>query len=98
MGLFLYKLIPPRPTFPKDMTDVEKKAMQEHFAYWEDLLQKRIVIVVGPVYDPKGAWGMAVVQVDDEQSARLLGTNDPAIKAGLKFEVYPMGPNTIVRK
>ena len=98
MGLFFYKLIPPRPTFRQDMTDAEKKAMQEHFAYWEDLLQKGIVIVVGPVFDPKGSWGMAVVEVDDEQSAHLLGKNDPAIKAGLKFEVYPMGPNSTVRK
>jgi len=47
MGLFFYKLIPPRPTFRQDMTDTEKKAMQEHFAYWQNLLQEGIVVVVG---------------------------------------------------
>lgn len=96
MGLFFYKLIPPRPTFRQDMTDAEKEAMQKHFAYWKDLLQKGIVIVVGPVFYPKGAWGLAVVQADSEQTARSLGTNDPAVKAGLEFEVYPMGSNSIV--
>lgn len=98
MSLFFYKLVPPRSTFPQDMTDEEKKVMQEHFAYWEDLLQRGIVVVVGPVFDPKGSWGMAVVQVDDEQSAHSLGTNDPARKAGLKFEIYPLGPNSKIGK
>jgi len=41
---------------------------------------------------------MAVVQVESEQIARWIGTNDPAVKAGLEFEVYQMGSNTIARK
>ena len=98
MSLFLYKLIPPRPTFAVDMSETEKKVMQEHGVYWKGLVDKGIVIVVGPVLDPKGAWGLAIFEVDNEQAAKTLGTNDPAVKAGLSFEVYPMSPMTMLRK
>jgi hypothetical protein len=37
------------------------------------------------------------VDVCVEPDAHALGTNDPAVKAGLTFEVYPM-PGAIVRK
>ncbi len=57
MKYSLYKLIPPRPTFPKDMTDIEEELMHEHFNYWKDLADRRIAIVYGPVEDPKGMYG-----------------------------------------
>ena len=38
---FVYKLIPPRPTFPVDITDAEAAIMQQHFAYWNRFEQKR---------------------------------------------------------
>ena len=41
MHYFLNKLIPPRPTFPQDMTEVEGKVMQEHVAYWQDLANRK---------------------------------------------------------
>jgi uncharacterized protein YciI len=49
-----------------------------------------IAIAYGLVVDPKGPWGIAIIEVADEPDARALGTNDPAVKAGLTFEVYPM--------
>jgi uncharacterized protein YciI len=92
MKYFLYKLIPPRPTFPADMTPAEAKLMQEHSAYWRHLMSKGLVVVFGPVSDPKGAYGTAVIQSQDDADANALGTNDPTIKAnvGFKFEVYSM--------
>lgn len=92
MKYFLFKLIPPRPTFPADMTPAEAKLMQEHSAYWRDLMGKGFVIAFGPVSDPKGAYGIAVVQFEEDADANVLGTNDPTIKAnfGFKFEVYSM--------
>lgn len=93
----MYKLIPPRPTFAQDMTEAERKVMQEHVVYWKGLTDRRIAIVFGPVLDPKGPWGVAIVEVADEADARALGTNDPAVKAGLTFEVYAM-PGTVVRR
>jgi len=69
--------------------------MQEHALYWKDLTVKRIAVAFGPVLDPKGVWGLAIVEAANEQDVRALGANDPAIKAGLRFEVYPM-PGAIV--
>jgi len=79
------------------MIEVERKVMQEHAIYWKGLVDRGIAIVFGPVLDPTGTWGVAIVEVADEPAARALGTNDPAIKAGLTFEVFPM-PGAIVRK
>jgi uncharacterized protein YciI len=87
---FLYKLIPPRPTFVQDMTEAERRAMEEHAKYWKNLTETGVAVVFGLVLDPNGPWGVAIVEVEDEPHARLLGINDPAVKAGLTFEVYPM--------
>lgn len=61
------------------------------------MTDKGIAIVFGLVLDPKGPWGVGIVEVADEADARALGTNYPAVKAGLTFEVYPM-PDAVVRK
>lgn len=96
---FLYKLIPPRPTFPQDMTEAERKLIQEHVAYWKDFADRKIAVVFGPVVDPKGAYGLAIVEVDGETVVREIGNNDPTIKAnvGFRFEIYLM-PEPILRK
>lgn len=89
MKQFLCKLIPPRPTFAQDM--------QEHVDYWKDLSDRRIAIIFGPVLDPKGTWGVAIVEAASEPEAHILGRNDPAVQAGFTFEVYPM-PGAVLRK
>ncbi len=45
-----------------------------------------------PVLDPKGPWGLAVVEGNDESEVHTLGANDPAMKSGVgfKLEIYPM--------
>ena len=99
MGYFVYKLIAPRPTFAQDITDAEAKLLKVHGKYWSDLADRGIAVLFGPVLDPKGAWGLAVVETKDEAAANALGVNDPAIKAdaGFRFEVYPMS-QAILRK
>jgi uncharacterized protein len=72
MNYFLYRLIPPRPSFARDMTEAEATIMQEHFAYWLGLLEQRKVVVVGPVLDPKGTYGIALLEVEDEALAENL--------------------------
>ena len=52
MGYFHLKLIPPRPTFPFDITEAEGKAMAEHAVYWRKLAQDGHAVAVGPVFDP----------------------------------------------
>lgn len=71
--------------------------MTEAAVYWKGLTDRGVAIVVGLVLDPKGPWGVGIVEVADEPDVYVLGTNDPAVKAGLAFEVYPM-PGAIVRK
>jgi uncharacterized protein len=88
---FVYKLIPPRPTFATDMSDGEAAIMSEHAEYWQDLLGAGKVVVFGPVDDPSGSWGLAVVEAETEQDVRALGADDPAVKSGMAtFDVFPM--------
>ena len=88
---FVYKLIPPRPTFPVDMTDAEAAIMEQHFAYWSRFEQRGIVVVLGPVLDPSGTWGLGVIAGDDQNDINALGAEDPAVKSGMStFEVYAM--------
>ena len=41
---FVYKLVPPRPTFALDMDETEAELMGRHAAYWRDQLDQRKVI------------------------------------------------------
>ena len=88
---FFMKLIPPRTTFPGDITPAEAKLMQQHEEYWEAQFATGSVLIIGPVLDPKGAFGMAVLETATEEEARTLAMNDPSVKAGLnKVEISPM--------
>jgi uncharacterized protein len=94
---FVYKLIPPRPMFDADMSESEAAVMGQHADYWQDLLAKGKVVVFGPVSDPSGAWGLAVVEAETEDEVRTMGRDDPAVKSGVAtFEVFPM-PVAIIR-
>jgi len=66
--------------------------MQAHVAYWSGLIAKRTAIAFGPVADPKGAWGLGVVEVENEDEVRGIVDDDPVMKAGAGFscDVYPM--------
>jgi uncharacterized protein len=95
---FLYKLIPPRPTFDRDMSEPEQAIMGRHVAYWQELTERRTAIVFGPVSDPAGTWGLAVVAAETDEQVRALGDADPAVASELaRFEVCPM-PGAIVAR
>jgi uncharacterized protein len=88
---FFARLIPPRPTFPADMTGEERALMMEHVKYFNDRFAAGKVLVFGPVMAREGAFGMAVFEVADEEEFREIMENDPTIRAGLnKFEFSPM--------
>jgi uncharacterized protein YndB with AHSA1/START domain len=84
-AVFVNKLIGPRPSFPFDMTDHERKVMGEHVAYWAPYVENGTVIVLGPVGDPAGAYGLGVVRAADERTMGDLLAKDPAITSGLGF-------------
>lgn len=86
---FFLKLNPPRPSFGLDMTDDERAIMQSHVAYWAPYVEDGTVVVLGPVMDPKGVYGIAIVKVDDDEHLARLIAADPA--NGLNsYEFYPM--------
>ena len=88
---YFFKLIPPRPTFPHDITDEEKRLMEEHSRYFEEQFAAGIILLYGPVTAPDGAFGLAVLEVEGEVEARRFGEGDPSVKGGLnRFELYPM--------
>jgi uncharacterized protein YciI len=88
---FVYKLRPPRPTFPADMTDGEAAIMRQHFAYWKPLEERGIVVALGPVLDPAGTWGLGIVAAESDADIQALAADDPAVKSGMStFEVWPM--------
>ena len=80
---FFYKLIAPRADFHLTMNEKEEAAMKTHMGYWAELFQNKKVIVYGPVFDPEGVYGMAVIEVDNEEEANAIKNNDPAVTAGV---------------
>jgi uncharacterized protein YciI len=95
---FVYKLIPPRPTFAGDMSHGEQAVMEKHFAYWGTLFEGGRVVVYGPVLEPAGVWGLAVVEADSVDEVRAIAEDDPAVRTGTcTFEIGAMLPGTLVR-
>lgn len=97
MTHFVYKLIPPRPTFATDMSEDEGAIMGEHAAYWNDLFEEGSVVTFGVVMEPWGVWGLAVVEADDEDDLRAIGADDPAVKTGLCSLEIGVMPRAVVR-
>jgi uncharacterized protein len=88
---YFFKLIPPRPTFMQDMTDEEKRLMDEHGRYFQEHFAAGRVLLFGPVMASGGAFGLGVLEVENEAEAQQFGEGDPSVKAGLnKFEIHPM--------
>jgi uncharacterized protein YndB with AHSA1/START domain len=89
---FLVRLLAPRPTFPVDMNEAERRIMGEHVAYWTKMLAAGSAVAFGPVMDPKGAWGLGLLELDGDAELGAIEKNDPAIVAnvGFRYEVLPL--------
>jgi uncharacterized protein YciI len=88
---YVYRLIPPRPTFDQDMTDAEREIMGRHAQYLGGVIQSGRIVVYGPVRDATGSWGLAVIKTGDEAEARAIVEADPAISSGMaRYELGPM--------
>ena len=81
------------------MSEFENKVMQQHVAYWTDLANRGVAVVFGPVADPKGAWGVGILEVEKESDIRIISENDPALTSGIgcTFESYLM-PQIVLGK
>jgi uncharacterized protein YciI len=100
MKYFLTKLIPPRPTFAQDMTEVEAQVMRNHGAYWTELAERGTAIIFGPVADPDGVWGVGILEVENEAEVQALTAHDPVMRAGIgaRYEILPMASAVIGSK
>jgi uncharacterized protein len=88
---FFVRLIPPRATFPMDITPNEKLLMQEHARYMRQSFDAGKILIYGPVMAAGSAFGMAVFEVADKAEVRRFLENDPTVLAGLNtFEIHPM--------
>ena len=88
---YYFKLIPPRPTFPHDITPEEAALMNLHSAYFVQNFDAGRLLLYGPVMAPEGAFGLGILEVEDREEARQFGEDDPSVRAGLnRFEFYPM--------
>jgi uncharacterized protein len=94
---FVYRLIPPRPSFIADMRDEERTIMGQHGQHWQGLMSEGKVLVYGPVRDGTGGWGLGVIEAEDLDEARAMVESDPAISSGMaRLEFGPM-VTTILR-
>ena len=82
MGVYVFRLMAPRPTFALDMTDEEREIMGRHAAYWQPLVDAGRMVVFGPVLDGTGSWGLGVVEADDEDEIRRFASGDPVVTTG----------------
>lgn len=94
---FALKLIPNRPDFVQTMTDEEKEIMQQHVAYWKEYMDKGVMLILGPVLDPNGAYGLGIVSADSEEEVSQLIAHDPATRINT-YEYYPMLAAVALRK
>jgi uncharacterized protein YciI len=92
LNYHLFKLIPPRTTFPGDITPAEAALMQAHAAYWDRQMGLGHVLAIGPVMDPAGAYGIGILQVEDGVDPAALIGQDPVLlaDAGFRWEVHPL--------
>src|ERR1035441_8463302 len=76
---YYFKLIPPRPSFPQDITSEERALMDQHSVYFRQHFDLGNLLLYGPVMAPKGAFGVGILEVADEAEARRFGENDPSV-------------------
>jgi uncharacterized protein YciI len=98
MPHFLCRLTPPRPTFIADMTGEERELMVAHQVYWRPFVEVGTVIAMGPVADPAGGWGLAILEAASLEAVRALLARDPVVAAnrGFAYETHLM-PAIVVR-
>jgi uncharacterized protein YciI len=73
------------------MSEEERALMKEHAAYVRGFFDDGTVLAYGPVLDPEGAFGIGLLEMEDEAEARRFAENDPSVQAGMNgFTIVPM--------
>jgi uncharacterized protein len=90
---FMIKFLPRKPNFVQTMTDEDRKIVVQHHEYWKKYVDSGIALLFGPVFDPKGTFGICIVAVNSATEISTLTENDPASKIH-NYEYYPMNAVT----
>jgi uncharacterized protein YciI len=84
--LFLHA---PRERFAETMSDEEERIMGAHFERLQRLYADGTMILVGPTLGQINT-GIAVFEAPDEEAARRIVDEDPAVRSGLmRAELRP---------
>jgi len=88
MPHYLCKLKPPRPTFLAEMTSEEALVMRGNREYWMPRVEIGVVIAMGPVSDPSGAYVVAIIEAPSLAALEAMQASDPAIlsRRGFVYE------------
>jgi uncharacterized protein YciI len=82
MAEWIYFIHAPREDFAATMTDAERAVWGEHFERLERLLAEGTMILVGPTLGRINT-GIAIFEAPDEEAARRIMEEDPAIASGI---------------
>ncbi len=81
MAEWVYFLHPPREDFAATMTEEEQAVWGAHFARLQTLLADGVLVLAGPTLGAVNT-GIAVIEAPDEESARRIMAEDPAVAGG----------------
>lgn len=81
MSEWIYFLHPPRDDFAATMTPEEQAAWGKHFERLQRLLAEGVLVLAGPTLGRVNT-GIAVFEAPDEDAARRIVEEDPAISGG----------------
>jgi uncharacterized protein YciI len=89
MAEWIYFIHAPREDFAATMTDAEQAVWAEHWVRIQRLYAEGVMVLVGPTLGRLNT-GIAVFEAPDEDAARLIMEEDPAIASGIaKGELRP---------
>jgi uncharacterized protein YciI len=92
MQTYLYKIQPVRPAMlTEGPTAREAEVVSQHFDYLQGLLQQGVLLLAGRTLNTDySTFGIAIFQAENDEAARLLCENDPAIRERvMRAEIYP---------
>jgi uncharacterized protein YciI len=82
VAAWIYFIHPPRENFAATMTSDEQAVWRVHFERLQRLLSDGTLILAGPTLGETNT-GIAIIEAPDEDAARKIMEEDPAIESGV---------------
>jgi len=92
MQQWIYVLKPTRlEMLTEGSTPEEDEIVSRHFAYFQDLTAKGVMILMGRTQNSdESTFGIAIFEAEGEAAARKIMENDPAVQNGvMTATLYP---------